>query len=64
MVIKILEITFPVILIVLIGLFYAKKTNISTDTINKVNLDIFIPILIFYSWARNYRLCFQICICL
>jgi malate permease and related proteins len=53
MVIKILEITFPVILIVLIGLFYAKKTNISTDTINKVNLDIFIPILIFYAIAQK-----------
>lgn len=53
MFIKILEIVLPVIIIVLIGLFYAKKTNINTDTINKVNLDIFTPILIFYAIAQK-----------
>lgn len=51
MILKTLQIVLPVIIIVLIGLFYAKKTNINTETINKVNLDIFIPILIFYAIA-------------
>jgi predicted permease len=46
---KIIEILFPVFVIVLIGFFYSKKVKIDIDSINKVNLDIFIPLLIFYS---------------
>lgn len=53
MFIKILEIVLPVIIIVVIGLFYAKKTNINTETINKINLDIFTPILIFYAISQK-----------
>jgi len=53
MILKTLQIVLPVIIIVLIGLFYAKKTNINTNTINKINLDIFIPILIFYAIAQK-----------
>ncbi len=49
MVYKIIEILFPVFVIVLIGFFYSKKVKIDTDSINKINLDIFIPLLIFYS---------------
>ena len=46
---KIIEILFPVFIIVLIGIFYAKRVKIDIDSINKINLDIFIPFLIFYS---------------
>lgn len=49
MIYKIIEILFPVFIIVLIGIFYAKRVKIDIDSINKINLDIFIPFLIFYS---------------
>lgn len=46
---KIIEILFPVFIIVLIGIIYSKRVKIDIDSINKINLDIFIPFLIFYS---------------
>ncbi|RBQ27471.1 AEC family transporter [Arcobacter sp. CECT 9188] len=53
MILKIIEIVLPIIIIVLIGFYYSKKTNINADVINKINLDIFIPILVFYSIAKE-----------
>ncbi len=46
---KIIEILFPVFVITIIGIIYAKKVKIDINSINKINLDIFIPFLIFYS---------------
>ena len=53
MILKIFEIIFPVVLIALIGYLYAKKEKISMEIPNKINLDIFIPILVFYSISEN-----------
>lgn len=53
MLLNTLEIALPIIIIVLLGFFYSKKTNINTDSINKINLDIFTPILIFYAIAEK-----------
>ncbi len=53
MILKILEIIFPVLIIALIGYFYAKKEKISMEIPNKINLDIFIPILVFYSISEK-----------
>ena len=53
MILKILEIIFPVLVIVLLGYLYAKKEKISMDIPNKINLDIFIPILVFYAISEK-----------
>lgn len=53
MIINIIEIIFPVLTITLIGYFYAKKEKISMDITNKINMDIFIPILIFYAISEK-----------
>lgn len=45
---KIFSIIFPVFFIAFIGYIYAKKENISMDIPNKINMDIFIPIMVFY----------------
>ena len=53
MVLKIIEIIFPVLIISLLGYFYAKKTNIDMDGAIKLNMDIFLPILVFYSISEK-----------
>ena len=50
---KIFEIVFPVLFISIIGFLYSKKEKISMETPNKINLDIFIPILIFYALSEK-----------
>ena len=45
---KIFSIIFPVFFIAFIGYIYAKKENTSMDIPNKINMDIFIPIMVFY----------------
>jgi predicted permease len=50
---QIFIIIFPVIFIALVGYIYAKKENINMDTTNKINLEIFIPILVFYSISEK-----------
>lgn len=44
---KIFSTIFPLIAIVSIGFFYAKKINTNMDMANKINIDVFIPALIF-----------------
>lgn len=53
MIFKILEIIFPVLIIALLGYFYAKKEKVSMEIPNKINLDVFIPILIFYAISEK-----------
>jgi predicted permease len=53
MILKIIEIIFPVLLISLLGYFYAKKTNIDMTTAIKLNMDIFLPLLVFYSISEK-----------
>lgn len=53
MIFKILEIIFPALLIALLGYFYAKKEKVSMEIPNKINLDVFIPILIFYAISEK-----------
>lgn len=48
MLIQIISIIFPVFFIALIGYWYAKKIKINMDMPNKINMDIFIPIMVFY----------------
>ena len=50
---QIFIIIFPVIFIAFVGYIYAKKENINMDTTNKINLEIFIPILVFYSISER-----------
>jgi len=38
MIVQIIEIIFPVFIIALAGYVYAKKTNISMDITNKINM--------------------------
>lgn len=45
---KIFSIIFPVFFIAFIGYIYAKREKISMDIPNKINMDIFIPIMVFY----------------
>ncbi|MEM7027189.1 MAG: AEC family transporter [Pseudomonadota bacterium] len=45
--IRIFEITFPIFAIVLAGLFYAKQFRPDMRLLNKINLDVFIPCLLF-----------------
>jgi malate permease and related proteins len=53
MILKIIEIIFPILIIALLGYFYAKKTKINMDTTNKINMDFFIPILVFYAISEK-----------
>lgn len=53
MIYQILNILFPVLLTSLIGYIYAKFQKVSMDIPNKINLDIFIPILIFYAISEK-----------
>jgi len=50
---QIFSIIFPVVFIAFIGYVYSKKEHISMDTTNKINLEIFIPILVFYSISEK-----------
>ena len=45
--VRIFEITFPIFTIVLAGLFYARKFNPDMALPNKLNMDVFIPCLMF-----------------
>lgn len=53
MLFKLIEIIFPVFISTLIGYIYAKKEKISMEFTNKINLDVFIPILIFYAISEK-----------
>lgn len=53
MILQILQIISPILLISFIGFLYAKKEKINMETANKINLDIFIPILIFYALSEK-----------
>lgn len=44
---KIFTTVFPLVTIVSIGFLYAKRINTSMDMANKINIDVFIPALIF-----------------
>ena len=48
MFLQIFNIIFPVIAIALIGFFYARGQKISMETPNKMSLELFIPIMIFF----------------
>jgi malate permease and related proteins len=45
--VRIFEITFPIFAIVLAGLFYARKFNPDMTLPNRLNMDVFIPCLLF-----------------
>jgi len=53
MVFQIFNILFPVLFISLLGFIYGKFQNINMDITNKINLDVFIPILIFYAISEK-----------
>lgn len=44
---KIFTTVFPLVTIVSIGFFYAKKINTTMEMANKINIDVFVPALIF-----------------
>lgn len=44
---KIFTTVFPLVAIVSIGYFYARKVSISMEVSNKINIDVFVPALIF-----------------
>ena len=46
--IRIFEITFPIFAIVFAGYFYARKFNPNMALPNKLNMDVFVPCLLFY----------------
>ncbi|KAB7891771.1 AEC family transporter [Poseidonibacter ostreae] len=48
MILQIISIIFPVFFIAFIGYLYANKVKINMDMPNKINMDIFIPIMVFY----------------
>lgn len=53
MILQIFYTIFPILLISSLGYIYAKKTNISMEMTNKINLDIFIPVLVFYALSEK-----------
>lgn len=53
MIYQVLNILFPVLLTSSIGFFYAKFQKISMEIPNKINLDVFIPVLIFYAISEK-----------
>ena len=44
---RILSIIFPVFCIVLVGYWYSRKSNIDMAASNRINIDVFVPMLIF-----------------
>lgn len=50
---QIFEIIFPVLFIASIGFIYAKRQNISMEMPNKINLELFIPIMVFYNLSEK-----------
>lgn len=48
MIYQIFQIIFPVLFIASIGFVYAKRQNVLMDVPNKINLELFIPIMVFY----------------
>jgi len=50
---QIFSIIFPIVFIAMIGYLYAKSQKISMETTNKINLEIFIPILVFYAISEK-----------
>lgn len=48
MIYQIFQIIFPVFFISLVGFIYAKREKVSMEIPNQINLDIFLPIMIFY----------------
>jgi len=50
---QIFSIIFPVVFIASIGYVYAKKVHVNMEMPNKINLEIFIPILVFYSISEK-----------
>lgn len=53
MIYQLLNILFPVLSISFIGFLYAKFQKVSMEIPNKINLNIFIPILIFYAISEK-----------
>ena len=50
---RILEIIFPIFAIVLIGLFYGKRFSPDMTLPNRLNMDVFIPALLFFVLTRQ-----------
>lgn len=48
MIYQIFSIIFPIVFIASIGFIYAKRQNVSMEVPNKINLELFIPIMVFY----------------
>lgn len=48
MIYQIFSIIFPIVFIASIGFIYAKRQNVSMEIPNKINLELFIPIMVFY----------------
>jgi len=46
---QILGIMFPIVAIVAVGVFMGRKSNLDMDTANRMNLDVFVPALVFSS---------------
>jgi predicted permease len=54
---RIIDIDFPVFAIVLVGWFYGRGRTVEMATANQTNLDIFIPALVFSALAdRSFKL--------
>lgn len=53
MIFQIFQIIFPILFIAIVGFIYAKKQKISMETPNKINLELFIPILVFYALSEK-----------
>ncbi len=49
MILKIIEIILPFLFIFSFSYFYIKKGKINIDVLNKINFEVFIPILVFYT---------------
>jgi predicted permease len=57
MLLRIIGIVFPVFIIVLAGFFYGRRNRLEMGTANKLNMDIFLPALIFVALAgKNFNL--------
>jgi predicted permease len=50
---QIFSIIFPIVFIAFIGYMYARYEHINMDTTNKINLEVFIPILVFYAISEK-----------
>ena len=49
--IQILGITFPILAIVVLGTYLGKKWKLEMDTANRLNLDVFVPALVFSAFS-------------